>query len=123
MGKTSHLWRSFVIPGLYAGWFIWAAASNRPAEVLSQYIPGWFAMLVWMSSPILLPLGQGPLDIPSYLYVALYVSYLIAGVLLPVALHFYPVAATLIAGLVMIEFYWVIPRWREKWGCDLGPES
>jgi hypothetical protein len=42
---------------------------------------------------------------------------------LPVALHFYPVAATLIAGLVMIEFYWVIPRWREKWGCDLGPES
>jgi hypothetical protein len=59
------------------------------------------------------------LEITAYLRVSLFVSFLISGVFLPVALHFYPVAATFIGSSVMVEFYWLMPLWKKKWNRDL----
>jgi hypothetical protein len=120
--KKYRLWLGYLISILYGGWFLWAASSNQHVEALSRYIPGWFATLIWALWPILLPIGQGPLDIPVYFRVSLYVSYLISGMFFPVALRFYPFAATFIGCIIMVEYYWVIPRWKKKWNRDLEPK-
>jgi hypothetical protein len=113
--KKYRLWLGYLIAGLYVGWFISAASSNRPIEALSRYIPGWLATLIWASWLILAPIARGPLNIPKFLRVSLEILLLIAYLLLPVAIRFYPMDTFLIVGLFFIEIFWLIPRWKTKW--------
>jgi hypothetical protein len=109
-----RLWLGYLIIGSYYGWFIFAASSNRFIEGLSRYIPGWLATLIWASWLNIIPLSEGPLDIPENLQVALGGLFLISSLLLPVAFHFYFVTNLLLLGLVCIERFVFLPRWHAK---------
>ena len=75
--KKHRPWLSYLLVGLYFGWFIWATPSSRPIRAISRYLPGWLATVIWGLWLILLPIGQGPLDVPAYLRVSLEVSFVI----------------------------------------------
>ena len=105
----------YLIASLYFGWFIWAAMSERPTEVLSHYVPGWVAILFWASWLILAPIGRGPLEVPQSLRASLGVLFLISCLLLPVAFRFYLIASTVVGVVLVIEQHWLIPLWKTKW--------
>jgi hypothetical protein len=103
-----------LIVGVY-GWLFLAGLSDKPAEALSHYVPGWVAMLTWASWLILAPIGRGPLHVPEILRVSLAVLFLISCLLLPVAVRFNLVATALVGAVFIIEQLWLIPLWKAKW--------
>jgi hypothetical protein len=109
--KYRHL-GGYLVISLYFGWFILAAWSDRPIEVLSRYVPGWVAMLIWASWLVLAPIGRGPLNVPESLRMFLAASFLLSCLLLPVAVRSHLVASALVGVLLVIEQLWLIPWWK-----------
>ena len=98
------------------------AYSDRLAEVVYRYIPGWYAisaMALWL---VLIPIKEYPAQKPKYLRISLGVFFAISCLSVPVAAHFTPLGTLLIAGLECIEIFWLTPRWKRKWKRDLEPE-
>ena len=104
----------YLIMGLYFGWFIWTAWSDRPIEVLSHYVPGRVAILIWASWLILAPIGRGPLDVPETIRASLAVLFPISCLLLPVAVRFHIVASAIVGVVLIIEQVWLIPWWKTR---------
>jgi hypothetical protein len=110
-----------VIIGLYYGWFILAASSNRVVENLSRYIPGWLATLIWASLLIIIPIGEGPIGISENVQAYLGGLFFIICLFLPIAVRCYPVTCVSILGLDLIERFLLMPLWKARWNRDIGP--
>jgi len=110
----------YLIVGLYYGWFVLTASSNRPVEAVSRYVPGWLATLIWGCWLLLIPIGLGPLDVPKYLRDSLEVLFLLTCLLLPVAVRLHLVATLFISALGCVELLWLIPRWKARWKREHG---
>jgi hypothetical protein len=112
----------WVTGGVYFAWFFLAAYSDRVVEVVSRYIPGWFAALAIASWLVLIPITEHPPKKPKYLQISLGVLFVISYLLVPVAGHFYPSGTVLIGGLLCVEVFWLVPRWKKKWSREVEPE-
>jgi hypothetical protein len=112
-----------LIFGLYLGWMTFSITpySSVLTEVLSRSIPGWLATLNWGLCLVLAAGCMGPLAIPAYFRVTLYVLLVLSAVFLLVSFHFHPVASVLILVLGYAEIYWLIPWWEAKWNRDHEP--
>jgi hypothetical protein len=100
--------------GLYYGWFIWSASSHRPVEVVSRYLPGWVATLIWASRLFFYPIMGGVFNVAEALRISLAVLFLISSSLLPIARRFYPGTTVLVGAGLFIEGLWLVPRWK-RW--------
>jgi hypothetical protein len=88
---------------------------RRLADFLSRHVPGWFAMVSFALSPFLIAICVGPLPLPAYFLVPLYVLTLLSLVFFAVSFHFHPLVSVLILILGYVEVYWLIPQWEAKW--------
>jgi hypothetical protein len=104
---------AYLIVGLYFGWFIWTAFSNRPVEALSRYLPGWVATMIWASGLILLPVISGVFGVAYALRLSLAVLFMILSLLLPLAFHSNPGATVLFGAAILLEGLWLV-RWKAK---------
>lgn len=117
-GKTKYRpWLVYLIATLYGGWFLFTASSraNPLTDAISRFVPGGTAMMICASWLVLLPIGQGPFNIPSFLTLSLQILLLITLLFLPIALRFHPVATFLILAFLCAEGNWFIPKWEARW--------
>jgi hypothetical protein len=102
-----------LIIGLYFGWFIWTALSNRPVEALSRYLPGRVAAMIWASSLLFLPVVAGVFGLADALRLSLAVLFLIFSALVPLAFHYDPSATVLVGAAIFIEGF-CLARWKAE---------
>jgi hypothetical protein len=112
--KRYRSWIAYAVVGLYVGWFILFASSDKPAEVVSHYISARAVLLIWASWLILTPISRGPFAVPLVVQASLYFFFLASGMLLPVAIHFSPVATIVLVGIFFVEQVWLIPWWKAR---------
>ena len=105
---------AYLLVSLSYAWFIWSASSHRPVEVVSRYLPGWVATLIWASWLFFLPIMGGVFNVAEALRISLAVLFLISSSLLPIACRFYPGTTVLVGAGLFIEGLWLVPQWK-KW--------
>jgi hypothetical protein len=96
--EKSRYWMAYLLVGLYYGWFIWSASSHRPVEVVSRYLPGWVATLIWASWLFFFPIMGGVFNVAEAPRLSLAVLFLISTSLLPITFRFYPGTTVLVWG-------------------------
>ena len=105
----------WIICGLYFGWFFLAGYSDHIVEVVSRYVPVWFATLAMASWLVVVPITERHPPKPRVLRVSLVALFIISGLSVPIVAHFYPLGTALLGGLLCIEVFWLIPQWKKKW--------
>jgi hypothetical protein len=106
-GKNKYRWIGYIAVSSYFGWFVLSAWSHKPVEILSRYLPGRFATEIYASWLVLTPIIL--LIKSETLRTSLVLFLLASGMLLPVAMRFFPLATFLIFILFLIELYLLIP--------------
>lgn len=84
-------------------------------EVVSRYLPGWVATLIWASWLFFVAIMGGVFNVAEALRPSLAVLFLISSSLLPRAFRFFPVTTALVAAGIFNEGLWLVLQWKTKW--------
>jgi hypothetical protein len=102
--------------GMFCLWFLfsWTEPIHRAESVIRSLLPGWFVVVNLLLAPLLMALSAGRWRIPFPLRLALGVMMLCSIVIFEVSFQKFPVASSTVLALLLLEAYWIIPKWNSN---------
>jgi hypothetical protein len=98
---------------------IWLALSclgvtRYPEAAIANLAPGWLIWANLVALPCMVPLASGALRISLQLRAALLVLTFLSAIMLEICFRRYPWLSGISLLLMLLEAYWIIPRWNSQ---------
>ncbi len=100
--------------GLFCLWFLfsWTELIHHAEAVIRSMLPVWFVVVNLALMPCLVALSAGASLIPLPLRLALGAMMFCSAVIFEVSFRRFPVVSGAVLAILLLEVYWIIPRWN-----------
>lgn len=120
--KTVTIWRVFGLAfALFCGWFAfsWTEPIHHTETLLNGILPSWLVAVNLFLAPCLVAVVAGGTFIPLPIRLTLGAIMFFSVVILEVTFRRFLLASCGVLTIVLVEVYWIIPKWYAKRSTNL----